>query len=181
MASRLPELKYEDMSPDQQKAYDLIRSTRPNVNGPFPAWIRNPELCFRIQGVSDVLRTNSTLGKKMFEVITIVVGRHKNAAYMWGAHARFAMNAGLPESIVDDINSGRRATFEDEREQVIYDVADTLAAGKLLPQELYDKAVELLGYDVLIEVATDVGFYDMIAMVLNTFDVQPLPGTIPLK
>lgn len=181
MASRLPELKYEDMTPDQQKAYDLIRSTRPNVNGPFPAWIRNPELCFRIQGVSDVLRSNSTLGKRTFEMLVIVVARHKNAKYMWGAHANFAIKAGLPEKIVDDINSGVRPVFDTEKEQIIYDVADTLAASKLLPQDIYDKAVEILGYDVLIEVATDVGFYDMIAMILNTFDVQPLPDTIPLK
>ena len=182
MASRLPELKYEDMTPEQQKAYDLIGSTRNgNVNGPFPAWIRNPELCFRIQSVSDVLRSNSTLGKQLFEAVTIVVARHMNAKYMWGAHSGFAMKAGLPEQIVDDINSGRKAVFPTEKEQLVYEVADTLAAGQTLPIELYNRAVEVLGYDVLIEVATDVGFYDMIACVLNTFDVQPLPGTLPLK
>lgn len=182
MASRLPELAYSDMTPEQQKAYDLIASTRNgNVNGPFPAWIRNPLLCERIQGVSDVLRSGSTLGKRLFETVTIVVARRKNAAYMWGAHSGFAIKAGLPESIVDDINCGRRPVFETAREQIVFEVADVLACGKLLPIELYEKAVEILGYDVLIEVATDVGFYDMIATVLNTFDVQPLPGSIPLK
>lgn len=182
MASRMPEIAYEDLTAEQKKAYDLIASTRNgNVNGPFPAWIRIPELCFSIQGVSDILRSNTSFDKRIFEMITIVVARHYCAGYMWAAHSRFAIKAGLSEKIVDEINSGIRPQFASFQEQIIFDVADTLAAGKLLPIDTYEDAVDILGYDKLIEVATDVGFYSMIAAVLNTFDVQPTENSIPLK
>jgi 4-carboxymuconolactone decarboxylase len=179
--SRLPPLVYEELTPDQQKAFQLIAGPRDGVvNGPFPAWIRLPKLCLSIQSVSDILRTQTNLKPCMFEVITLVVARGYNAGYMWGAHAGFAMKHGLPERIVDDINHGRHPAFADPRDQVIFDVAECLAAGKLLPGKLYDNAIELLGVELLIEVSTDVGFYNMIATVLNTFDVEQKPETIPL-
>ena len=179
--SRLPPLIYEELTSEQQKAYQMIAGPRDGVvNGPFPAWIRTPELCERIQGVSDILRTKTNLKKYMFEMITLVVARKLNAGYMWGAHSGFAVRDGLPQSIIDDINLGRKPVFEDQSDQVIFDVADYLAASKQLPQDVYDRAAALLGIDLLIEVSTDVGFYIMIATVLNTFNVLPTEGTLPL-
>jgi len=179
--SRLPPLVYEELTPEQQKAFDAIAGPRDGVvDGPFPAWIRLPELCMSIQGVSDILRSKTNLKLYMFETITLVVARRYSAGYMWGAHAAFALRHGLPESIVDDINNGRRALFDDPQDQVIFDVADALAAGKLLPRDLYDRAVDLLGIELLIEVSSDTGLYGMIATLLNTFDIRQKPGTIPL-
>jgi 4-carboxymuconolactone decarboxylase len=169
------------LTPEQQKAYQLIAEPRDGVvNGPFPAWIRIPELCISIQAVSDILRTKSNLKPYMFETITLIVARKYNANYMWGAHAGFAVKAGLSQGVVDDINHGRKPVFQDEKDQLIFDVADCLAAGRLLPQDLYGKAVETLGIELLVEVSTDVGFYIMIATVLNTFDVPQTPGALPL-
>ena len=179
--SRLPSLVYEKLNADQKKAYDLVAGPRNGiVNGPFPAWIRKPDLCISIQKVSDILRTNTNLKKYMFETITLVVARHFDARYMWGAHSGFAIAAGLPKNIVDDINNSRRPAFDDEKDQLIFDISDCLASGQLLPQDLYDKSVELLGIDLLIEISTDVGFYIMIAIVLNTFNICQTPSTLPL-
>lgn len=181
MGSRLPELVYENLSPAQQKAYQMIAGPREGVvNGPFPAWIRTPELCTRIQSVSDILRSNTSLKKAMFEIITVVVARAFSANYMWGAHVSFAMRNGIPKEIIDDINSGKRPVFEDKTDQLIYDISYQLAHGKLLDENLYNEAVEKLGYEVLTEIATDVGFYLMIACVLNTYDVTSNPNSIPL-
>ena len=179
--SRLPPLVYDELSPEQQNAFQMIAGPRDGVvNGPFPAWVRTPALCKEIQDVSDILRTNTTLKKTIFELITLVVARAFNTGYMCGAHAGFAVKLGLPQAVIDDINSGRRPTLEDPEDQLIFDVAHAIAGGKLLPMELYNKAVEVLGYERLTEVVTDVGFYLMIASVLNTYDVQQTPGTQPL-
>lgn len=179
--SRLPPLIYEELSPEQQRAFQLIAGPRDGVvNGPFPAWIRLPELCERIQSVSDILRSKTTLKPYIFETLTIIVARWFNAGYMWGAHAGFAIKCGLPESIVDDINNNRHPVFEDDQDQIIFDVANILVTGKLLPIDIYNRAVEMLGIETLIEVVTDIGFYNMIATVLNTFDVEQKPDTIPM-
>ena len=170
----MPPLVYEDLSSEQQKAFQLITSPRDGiVDGPFHAWIRTPALCKEIQDVSNILRTNTTLKKSVFELITLIVARAFNTGYMWGAHAGFAIKLGISQEVIDDINAGRRPTLDDPEDQLIFDVAHELAGGKLFPVDIYERAVDVLGYERLTEVATDVGFYLMIASVLNTYDIQP--------
>ena len=52
---------------------------------------------------------------------------------------------------------------------------------KLSAGKSYDRAVEFLGLDNLIELITGVGFYTTIAMVLNTFDVSVRESVRDLK
>jgi hypothetical protein len=40
----------------------------------------------------------------------------------------------------------------------------------------FDRAKSVLGRDGLIEVVSCVGFYGMIGLVLNVFDIPPQPG-----
>jgi 4-carboxymuconolactone decarboxylase len=44
-----------------------------------------------------------------------------------------------------------------------------------LSQPTYDRAVAALGLDLVIELITSIGFYTMVAIMLNGFDA-PVPG-----
>lgn len=179
--SRLPITPFEEMTPAQQAAWNMIAGPRDgNVNGPFPAWIRMPELCKEIQDVSDILRTHTTFDKSVFEMIVLITARAFNARYMWSTHCKFALKSGLTQETIDAINASERPVLDDPTVQLIHDVAFEIAHGHLLPMELFKQAEETLGYDRLTEISTDVGFYLMIASVLNTYDVQPMSADYPL-
>ena len=176
--SRLPTPAFEEMTPAQQAAWNMIAAPRDgNVNGPFPAWIRMPELCKEIQDVSDILRSNTTFDKAVFEMIVLVTARAFNAKYMFATHCKFALKSGVSRETIDAINEGKRPVFDNEETELVYDVAYEIANGHLLPLEIYNKAVEKFGYNRLTEISTDVGFYLMIASVLNTYDVRPMAGS----
>ena len=176
--SRLPPLVYEELNDEQKKLYDVIASTRDGVvSGPQIAKIRIPPLSYLSQAVSDILRSNTSLKKTQFEVLILIVGREFNADYVWGAHDNDARKAGLPEKIIDDINYRRRPAFDDEADEVIYDVGMILAKGQTLPQDLFDKAVKLLGMNKLIEAATDVGYYMSACMTAKTYALKARKGT----
>jgi len=51
---------------------------------------------------------------------------------------------------------------------------------KTISQRTYDKALALLGTDLLIELITTVGFYTTAAMMINAFDAQVPDGSRPL-
>ena len=63
-------------------------------------------------------------------------------------------------------------SFESEEEKMVYELVNELIETKTLSQDSYNRAVKRLGEKDLIELVTDVGFYTMIAMVLNVFDVS---------
>ena len=46
---------------------------------------------------------------------------------------------------------------------------------RTLSQPTYDRAVAMLGLDHVIELITSLGFYTMVAIMLNGFDA-PVPG-----
>ncbi|HEX9145413.1 MAG TPA: carboxymuconolactone decarboxylase family protein [Candidatus Binatia bacterium] len=174
--SRLPVLQLQDLTAEQKRIYDEIARVRNGVvRGPFPIWLRNPELADRANQFGNVLRMQGKLEKRLFELMVLIVARHWSAQYEWFSHAKAALNAGLSPEIVDAIQNSRRPESLREDEQLVYEIISEIVDTRTLSQPSYDRALAALGLDLLIELITAAGFYTMIAMVLNAFDA-PVPG-----
>ena len=59
---------------------------------------------------------------------------------------------------------------------MIYDVVTELQTTKTVSAATYDRALQVLGPEILIEVVSAVGFYAMVCMTLNVFDVPTPPN-----
>ena len=174
--SRLPVLQLQDLTAEQKRIYDEIARVRNGVvRGPFPIWLRNPELADRANQFGNVLRMQGKLEKRLFELMVLIVARHWSAQYEWFSHAKAALKAGLSPEIVDAIQNSRRPESLREDEQLVYEIISEIVDTRTLSQPSYDRALAALGLDLLIELITAAGFYTMIAMVLNVFDA-PVPG-----
>jgi len=71
--------------------------------------------------------------------------------------------------------NGRKPTFARDDERLIYALVTEMNETRTLSQPTYDRAVALLGLDLVIELITSIGFYTMVAIMLNGFDA-PVPG-----
>jgi 4-carboxymuconolactone decarboxylase len=78
---------------------------------------------------------------------------------------------GLPAAAVEAIVAGLPAAFADAREQVVYEVAMALAAGRLVPQTLYDRAVGALGHEGVTDVIVLMGYYTAVSLTMNFYAV----------
>jgi 4-carboxymuconolactone decarboxylase len=180
--SRLPDLQLEDLTTEQKRIYDEIARVRNGVvRGPFPIWLRNPELADRANQFGNALRMQGKLEKRLFELMVLIVARHWSAQYEWFSHAKAALNAGLSPEIVDAIQNSRRPESLREDEQLVYEIISEIVDTRTLSQPSYDRALAALGLDLLIELITAAGFYTMIAMVLNAFDAPVPSGERPLR
>jgi 4-carboxymuconolactone decarboxylase len=61
--------------------------------------------------------------------------------------------------------------FDDEREQIVYEMAITLSNGRWVPRGLHDRAVKTLGHVSITDVITLMGHYTSVAMTLAFYDV----------
>ena len=180
--SRLPVLQLEDLTAEQKRIYDEIASVRHGVvRGPFPIWLRNPELADRANQFGNALRMHGKLETRLFELMVLIVARHWSAQYEWFAHAKAALSAGLSPEIIEAIQNSRRPESMREDEQLVYEIVTELVDTRTLSQPSYDRALAALGLDLLIELITAAGFYTMIAMVLNAFDAPVPGGARPLR
>ena len=180
--SRLPDLRLEEFTAEQKRIYDEIARVRHGVvRGPFPIWLRNPELADSANQFGNALRMQGKLEKRLFELMVLIVARHWSAQYEWFAHAKAALSAGLPPEIIGAIQNSRRPDSMREDEQLVYEIVTELVDTRTLSQPSYDRALAALGLDLLIELITAAGFYTMIAMVLNAFDAPVPSGERPLR
>lgn len=181
MAARVGPLAAAELTPDQKRIHDAIAGTRGgSVGGPFAIWLRIPEIAERANHFSDRIRSNSKIERRLFELMVIAVARVWSAQYEWLAHAQQGEEAGLSAAVVDAIRLRRTPAFEREDERVVFDTITELSQTRTLSQASYDRALAAFGQGLLIELITGAGFYTMIAMMLNAFDVPARGGERPL-
>ena len=80
-----------------------------------------------------------------------------------------AASRGLPMALA--IIGGMPTAFDDEREQIVYEMATVLSGARWVPRGLYQRAVNALGHVGITDVITLMGHYSSVAMTLAFYDV----------
>jgi len=91
-------------------------------------------------------------------------------------HEPLALKKGLTQAVIDAIRSGAKPPFGRDDEQLMYDFITELTATKTVSAAMFERAQNAFGRDGVIEAVTCAGFYGMIGLVLNVFDIPPQPG-----
>ncbi|MGH7090937.1 MAG: carboxymuconolactone decarboxylase family protein [Stellaceae bacterium] len=179
--TRVTPLPPDRLTPAQKRIHDEIAAARSgHVRGPFAIWLRVPELAEAANKLGNVVRRKTRLEPRLFELMVLVVARHWSAQYEWRVHEEHARAAGLGGAIIEAIRMRRRPEFEKDDERLIYDTIVELNDSRGLSQPSYDRAVQALGQEVLIELIAAAGFYTMVAMTLDAFDVPAAGAGRPL-
>lgn len=177
---RVASLKPEELSPEQKALYDAIAGSRGRVGGPFGIWLRYPELVVPADRFGNALRLHGKLDRRLFELMTIVVARHWGAQYEWFVHVEAGRKAGLTDAAIEALRTGQKPEFTRDDERLVYDIVTELSETKRLSDASYRRALDFFGLDLLVELITATGFYTLVAMMLNAFDVDTPDGSRPL-
>lgn len=75
--SRLPKLERTALSAEQRRIYDGIAAAHEGqVRGPWAIELRVPEVAEHMHALYDRLCRHPAIGKRLFELMVIVVARH---------------------------------------------------------------------------------------------------------
>ena len=174
--SRLPDLDPAKLSPEQRTVYDDIASDHGTVRGPWLIELRIPEVAHHYHELYRRLCVNPEIGRRLFELMVIVVARHWTSQFEWFAHERQALANGIAPAVVDAVRERRTPAFEHDDERVVYELITELVENKRLSQATYDRGLAAFGEVKLVELIVGAGTYASIAMQLNAFDVTPPAG-----
>jgi 4-carboxymuconolactone decarboxylase len=168
---RYAEIPYEQMTPEQQEGYRVLIETRGRLPGPNKIYVHNPKLAKVMGPLGAYFRTGYSLSEREREIAVCIITSKFHSGYPTNAHERAAKAAGLPPDKVEAILSGLPTSFDDPREQVVYEMAMCLANVRWVSKGLYDRAVSALGHVGITDVITLMGFYTSVAMTLAFYDV----------
>jgi 4-carboxymuconolactone decarboxylase len=169
---RYAEIPYEQMTPEQQEGYRSLIETRGALGGPSKIWVHNPKLAKAVGPLGAHFHPGHySLTEREREIAVCCITSKWHSAYPINAHERRGKEVGLSADTVEAIIAGRQASFTDEREQVVYEIAMVLANARWVPQGLYDRAVKALGHVGITDVITLIGYYTSVSMTLAFYDV----------
>jgi 4-carboxymuconolactone decarboxylase len=176
---RVPTLAYDDLTEEQKAVWDeIVAGPRGKVSGPFFVWLHRPELLSRGQALGLYCRFNSGLPARLSELIILIVSSTWEATIEWHDHAPKAIELGLDADAIEALRVRAPATFKEADEQATYEFVLELLQSHKVSDATYQRALATLGQDLVIDVVGVAGYYCMIAMTLNAFEIA-LPVGIP--
>jgi 4-carboxymuconolactone decarboxylase len=169
---RYTELPLDKMTPDQKKAYEFTVKERGEVPGPYKIWLQNPKLMEVMVPLGAYYQGHSSLSKAEIEIATNLTNAKWLAGYSNYEHEIIAeRDGGLPPEKVEALIAGLPTSFEDPRQQVVYQITSTLIAPRVVPTGLYRRAVELLGHAGLTDLTVLIGYFTCVSISLRAYDV----------
>jgi len=178
VGDRFKPLTYREMNPEQKKMFEnLISGERRGAGGPFNVLLRSPEMGDLAQKFGASMRYHSSMPPKLNEMAIIITARHWTSQYEWYAHRRAAATAGLNESIIQAIASGKRPTGMQPDEEAVYNFCTELLTTKQVSDKTFEATKAKFGERGVVDLIGVTGYYQLVSMLLNT-DKYPLPDGV---
>ena len=169
---RYTEIPVDQMTPKQKKGYEYVVKERGEAPGPYKIILQNPNLLQVLVPVGRYFQqSHSSLSDAEREIAVNLINAKWHAAYSNYEHEMIGERAGLPPEKVQALIAGLHTSFDDPRQQVVYDMTCTLIASRIVPQGLYERAVKLLGDAGLTDLTVLIGYFTSISMTLAAYDV----------
>ena len=120
------------------------------------------------------------MDRRYVELVILVTGAHWQAQFEWFAHEPMAREAGVPEDVIQAIKIGEEPPLDDDGDRAAYTLARELLGTHQLSEATFRQAKKQFGETGVAELIALSGFYVMVSMTLNGFDVAlPEGASLP--
>lgn len=171
---RFGDMSIDDMDGSQRALNDwLLEYLRPGrpadnatVGGPMAALLHSPKLARAVGQMVTVMFDDLSVPRTITELAILVTAKHWNCEYEQHIHQRLAVKFGLDSAVVAEIESGTRPPLSADLNEV-YDFTVSLLRDGDVSDEAFERVAGRWGLQGAVELITTVGFYTMLALILN--------------
>jgi 4-carboxymuconolactone decarboxylase len=175
--SRLPALSRDQLDAEGQRAYDLVVGDGPRpLTGPAAVSMYSPKVAEAFHILNQYLRNDGVVPARYYEVAIMQAAWEFEQRYEWSAHEAAARRFGVPEAVIDTIKYDRELEGLEKKDELIIRFGRALFRDHKVDSELYAEVVEHFGQQGMVELATIMGDYVMVGLVLTAADQHLPPG-----
>lgn len=131
----------------------------------YRAWLR----------FAAALMPGGDLPRAESELVILRVAHNHECTYEWRHHEHLAQRAGLSAADVDRVRTGPNAPGWSPRQSALLMAADELHENRVLGEATWQRLRQHLSETEQIELLMLIGHYAMLAMLLNSLQVEPDP------
>jgi 4-carboxymuconolactone decarboxylase len=174
LSERLPRLPMEKLNAKQKAAAAAIcAGPRGDVRGPFVPMLRSPGLTVPTQELGAYIRWGVKVPFRLAEFAGLMAARDWSSQYEWTVHVPHALGSGLPQDTIDALAECRRPDKMKKDEAIVYDFVNELLRNRSVSDTTYARAVKQFGEESVVDLTGVVGYYVMIAMLMNVARTAP--------
>lgn len=133
-------------------------------------------LAERAQLLGEYCRFNTSLPRDLSELAILLTGKHWKAQFEFWAHARLAREAGLADDIIEAVRTGTPPPFTRDTERLVCEFVTEYFRSNRTSSATYARAVALLGEAGVVDLVGVVGYYGLVCMTLNVFEIEVPAG-----
>ena len=149
------------------------RTKGEGFGGPYLALLNHPELARRVEELGFFLKFEGALPRTIYQFIVLTIARATGAAFEWHDHIAHARAAGLPEDVIDCIDTARTGALPMPY-ALAHAILEKTMAWQVVPDELQARAAAEWGKHGLVEIVVLSGFYQMFAAINQGFDISEI-------
>lgn len=172
MQSRLPLPDATRFDAAQRAIHDSILSTRGNLSGPFLAWMLNPGLASPAEQLGAFCRYGTGFAVVESELLILCVAAQHRCLGEQQIHEPIARQAGLSSEAITAIRDRSDPVLIDPRQRLLHAIATELLGTNRLGEPRYREGLDAFGERGMVELVGILGYYALVAMTLNAFEMR---------
>jgi 4-carboxymuconolactone decarboxylase len=167
------------VAPEHHEFVDAVLEVFGQLRGPHSILLHSPPLDKPALELGNYFRYNSIVKSPEKELAIITGAREKDCLYVWAAQVAAGRRGGLREEAITVVKERRDASELEPHEADIVNYVRHLFRNNRVDQATFDALKNRYGEQWLIEMTTVVGYYGMLAGVVNAFEVAaPADGDV---
>ncbi len=170
----------EQVAPEYHGVVDRIQEKHGSLQGPYSMIMYAPELAGRLAEAGAYIRFESKVDERVRNLAALTTAREFDCQYVWGAQSGAARRRGIPDSTIDAVRAKHSRGIPAEDAQIV-EFTQHLIREHRVDDATVDALRKRFGDLQLTELTSTIGYYSMVAMTLNTFELEPGPGAEVLQ
>jgi 4-carboxymuconolactone decarboxylase len=177
---RFPQLTLDQLNDRQRPlAEQILRVSSSGLGGPYNALLRSPVLGQRMFDLLHYVRWETSVPSRLNEFAILIIARQWRSQVEWFAHGPLAAKTGLSPAIIAELKTNKRPLNMPPEESVVYDFVTELTTTRVVSDEIFHRAENLLGEQQVVDLTAVAGTYMTIAMILAMAEASVPPGAEP--
>ena len=161
------------VAPEYQHVADAVLEVFGAFRGPHSILLLHPAADEPVLKLGNYFRYDGIVKSPLKELAIITGAREKDCLYVWAAQVAAGRRAGLRDEAIEVVKAKRDTSALTPEEAEIVEYVRQLFRKNRVDQATFDALRNRHGVQWLIEMTTVVGYYGMLAGVVNSFEVAP--------
>jgi 4-carboxymuconolactone decarboxylase len=171
--TRLSPISRDQVAEQHRGAFDEVAAAPGGVgSGPTSILKNSPEMARRAMHLSDYLRKESSLPRKIQELAMLTAARAMDCLYIWNAHAASGRREGLSDALVDALRDQQPLPALAADEAAVINLGLEFFKTHKISQPTFQAALDRFGRAGFVELTTLMGYYAMLSFAANAVELD---------